>query len=188
MILAKRLAGMLTIRGSAVLALLCLVVSQANTIAADKANEPAAPQQALERFVGEWETNATIRRAGPPPREIVTHGKATCRRTLGGEWFEFRTQTIPAGESDLQVMTYDAAAGVYRQWVFSSDGYRHEATGQWNDATSTLRWSGRSGDNTFVIDDQWATPDRLEWTLRRKNAQGDIVQTIAGIVTRAEEQ
>jgi hypothetical protein len=144
----------------------------------------ASANEVLERFVGNWHTSATIRKAGTS-REIVTQGKATCDATLGGDWFEFRTETIPPGESDLQIMTYDAPANVYRQWVFSSDGYRHEATGQWNAATHTMTWTGETAAGTFVIDDHWATPDRLEWALKRTNVQGQVVQTIEGVVTQA---
>ncbi len=190
MMLVNRRRGVRWLQGGKVLAMPpvvgVLALATVGALGGDVSDRPVEPLQVLERFVGEWETAATLRRPGPPPSEIVTRGTATCQRTLGGQWFEFRTETIPPGESDLQVMTYDADAGVYRQWVFSSDGYRHEATGQWNRATNTLRWTGRSGDGTFVIDDHWASPDRLEWTLRRTNPQGALVQTSDGTVKRAE--
>jgi hypothetical protein len=161
-----------------------VALSGADARAADAT--PASAIEVLARFVGEWHTSATIRKAGIS-REIATQGKATCRATLGGTWFEFRAETIPPVDSDLQIMTYDAGSRNYRQWVFSSDGYRHEATGQWDAATATMTWTGKTADTTFVIDDHWATPDRLEWTLTRTNAQGEVVQTIEGVVTRAEK-
>jgi hypothetical protein len=143
------------------------------------------PEAVLERFVGVWKTEALIRNAGPPPREIRTSGRGTCRRTLEGRYFEFRTSSIdPPGVGELQMMTYDAEARVYRQWVFDSDGYRHEAVGRWSPATSTLRWEGRVGGVGFVIDDRWVSPDRLEWTLTRTAADGGLVQTIEGVVSR----
>ena len=83
-------------------------------------------------------------------------------------------------------MTYDTNAGVYRQWVFSSDGYYHEAEGVWNPTTSLMRWTGKTGNSTFVINDQWISPDRLEWTLERTNEGGNRVQAIAGTLDRAK--
>lgn len=148
---------------------------------------PSEAANLLKRFVGSWMTETHIHHAGTPAREITTHGKATCRPTLEDRYFEFRSATIPPDQAELQIMTYDDDAGVYRQWVFSSDGYTHEATGRWEPATSTLRWEGKSGQNSFVIDDHWASPDRLEWTLRRQDSSGHLQQTIDGTVTRTQK-
>ena len=60
----------------------------------------------------------------------------------------------------------------------------NEAEGRWDPNTSILRWTGKSEGATFTIDDHWATPDRLEWTLRRVDAQGQATQTITGTVER----
>jgi hypothetical protein len=157
---------------------------------ATRAAGPAAPREeaaaVLQRFVGTWKTQAQLRRPGPPERETRTTGRGECRATLEGRWFEFRTETVPAGDAELQIMTYDAAAGLYRQWVFASDGYHHQADGRWDAATSTLRWTGKAGDASLVIDDHWVSPDRLEWTLLRSDAQGRVLQTIRGTLERVE--
>jgi len=138
----------------------------------------------LKRFAGEWQTETLLRRPGPPAREVATKGKASCRATLGGRYYEFRAETVPPSDSDLQVMTYDEAARVYRQWVFSSDGYRHEATGVWDSTTSTMTWRDKSDGGEFVIEDRWRSADRLEWNLVRKDAGGNVTQTITGTVSR----
>ena len=139
----------------------------------------------LDRFVGRWETEALIRTPGPPAREVRTHGRAVCLRALEGRYVEFRTSSLdPPGNAELQIMTYDPEARIYRQWVFDSEGYRHEALGRWDPATSTLRWEGRVDGATIVIDDRWVSADRLEWTLARTAADGRLVQTIQGVVSR----
>jgi len=160
--------------------LMCLVGTGTSTekIAEDEGS------QVLERFLGNWETETQIRHTGPPVRQFNTAGKAVCNTTLGGTFYEFRSESVPPGESDLQVMTYDKSAQVYRQWVFSSDGYTHTADGTWNAETSTLLWKGKSGEASFVIEDHWLSPDRLEWTLRRTDARGNVLQTISGTGTR----
>jgi hypothetical protein len=138
----------------------------------------------LKRFSGAWRTATHIRHEGPPAREFYTQGEATCEQTLGGRYFEFRTQSIPPGQADLQVMTYDDKAGVYRQWLFDAEGYRHEAEGHWDAGRSTLRWKEKNADDPFVIEDHWISPDRLEWTLLRTDAQGRRVQSIRGTLLR----
>lgn len=169
--------------GFTVVALSGAVVDPAES----SADKLPAQLDVLQRFAGEWETETLLRRPGPPVREVATKGKATCRATLGGRYLEFRAETIPTGDADFQVMTFDEPTGVYRQWVFSSDGYRHEATGAWNAKTNTMTWQGKTDGGEFVIEDRWASPDRLQWNLVRKDANGKVVQTIAGTVSRARK-
>jgi hypothetical protein len=146
---------------------------------------PAAAVAVLERFVGDWETETFIRYPGPPARESRTLGRGSGRRMLQGRYVEFRTASVPPGQSDLQIMTYDVGRGRFRQWVFDADGYRHEAEGEWDPATSTLTWRGQIDGAVFVIADRWVSPDRLEWTLTRTAADGRRVQAIHGALTRA---
>lgn len=166
-------------------AVVCLLVFAAVVPPALAETGSDDPDGVLRRFLGDWHTEAHLHKTSPPADELVTRGTAECRQTLGGRFFEFRTQVMPAGEADLQVMTYDPASRLYRQWVFSSDGYSHAADGRWDAATSTLEWRGKAGETSFVILDHWVSPDRLEWTLRRTKADGTLVQTITGTVSRA---
>jgi hypothetical protein len=172
-------------RGATALIVLALIAHAVSP--ATRASGDGPPDQVLERFVGSWTTAAVIRNSGPPAREIRATGRAQCRRTLADRYVEFRSTSIdPPDVVELQVMTYDAEAGLYRQWVFDSEGYRHEAVGRWNAATSTLRWEGRVAGVSFVIDDRWVSRDRLEWTLTRTAADGRVVQRIEGVVSRDE--
>jgi hypothetical protein len=158
------------------------------SVMAETPDRKAEAVEVLKKFSGSWDTRTSIRHEGPPAREFRTRGRATCRPTLEGRYFEFRTQTIPPGQADLQVMTYDMEADVYRQWVFSSDGYRHEAEGRWNPASSILRWEGKTAETSFVIEDHWVSPDRLEWTLVRTDGTGHTVQAIEGTLIRVKKQ
>jgi hypothetical protein len=172
-------------RRSAIAGLLAAALALVAPVGAPRSNEiPGHGLAVIDRFVGEWETDVRIRHDGPPVRILATRGRAIGVRSLGDRYVEFRSTSIPAGQSDLQIMTYDDASGRYRQWLFDSDGYRHEAEGQWDAATSILRWRGGHGAVTFVIDDHWVAPDRLEWTLVRTGPDGRRVQTIRGVLTR----
>lgn len=180
----------LTVCSVKALGLLCLAVLVMIPARADPQDWPPQALEVLSRFLGDWETQTWIRHDGPPVRESQTRGQGVCRKTLGGRYFEFRTAStsIPPGQTDLQIMTYDVKTGLYRQWLFDSDGYRHEAAGRWDPTTSTLRWEGQTEGTSFVIEDRWVAADRLEWTLRRTGADGRQLQTIRGILTRRKEQ
>jgi len=165
-------------------ALMCLATLPVIAVAQDTASAASA---VLHRFAGRWETHIRIREEGSPSHEVVTRGEALGRPTLDGRYVEFRTHSIPAGPSDLQVMTYDVEAGVYRQWLFDSEGYRHEAQGHWDPRGAILRWQGKTADSVFVIKDCWISPDRLEWTLQRTDAAGRPRQRIEGTLIRRKE-
>ncbi|WP_157817856.1 DUF1579 family protein [Candidatus Thiodictyon syntrophicum] len=147
----------------------------------------SAASAVLQRFAGSWETQTRIRKEGAPAQEVLTRGEGIGQPTLDGRYVEFRTHSIPAGRSDLQVMTYDVEAGVYRQWLFDSEGYRHEAQGHWDPRGAILRWQGKTADSAFVIEDRWVSPDRLEWTLQRTDVAGRTRQRIDGTLIRRKE-
>jgi len=175
--------------GSVKVLILFLLTSLAMTLVSVEAQDRLSEAfEVLKKFSGTWETRTRIRQESSPPREFNTRGKAICRQTLEGRYFEFRSQSIPAGRAELQVMTYDVEAAVYRQWVFDSDGYRHEAEGQWDPSTSTLRWRGKTADTSFIIEDRWISSDRLEWTLVRTDAEGHTLQTIEGTLIRVKDK
>lgn len=167
-------------------ALLVLVGLAMSPARAEPVDWPPEARAVLSRFVGEWDTQTTIRNEGPPLREFHTRSHAVCRTTLEGRYFEFRTSSIPPGQGDLQVMTYDVKTARYLQWVFDSDGYHHEAEGRWHTATSTLTWEGHADGSDFVIEDHWTARNRLEWTMNRTAADGRQLQRIKGVLTRSK--
>lgn len=132
-------------------------------------------REVLNRFVGDWNVSVEIVR---PDRTIESRGRAHGEWTLEGSYVEFRSWTIPAGDSDLQVMTYDRDTGRFQQFLFDSSGYRHQAEGVWDDRSSTLVWTGRG----LRIEDRFRGPDRLEWTAVRPNAR------LEGVVERMQPE
>jgi hypothetical protein len=168
--------------------LLALVLLVPGPVSAGPKDWPPEALAVLERFLGTWKTETGMRSYGPTGHVFRTEGQAESRRTLGDRYIEFRSQSVSADRAELQIMTYDAEAKVYRQWLFDSDGYRHTAVGQWNASSSTLRWEGETAETSFVISDHWKSPVRLEWKLVRKAADGRHLQTIEGVLTRLEDR
>lgn len=140
-----------------------------------------AGDEVLDRFLGRWKTDVVILRGAS---RIEASGLAQGVRSLEGRYVEFRGQSLePPGESDLQVMTYDAASDLYHQWLFDSSGYRHQASGRWDASTETLTWEGTLGPNRLVIRDRFRG-DRLEWELEETAPDGTVVRTIEGVLRR----
>jgi len=100
--------------------LLVLVLFVPGSVNAGPEDWPPEASAVLERFLGTWKTETRMRRLGPTSREYRTEGQAECRRTLGGRYFEFRSRSVGDDRGDLQIMTYDAQAKVYRQWLFDA--------------------------------------------------------------------
>lgn len=146
---------------------------------------PAAAGALLERFTGAWQTETTVRDASGAA-VARTFGSAAGTPTLGGRWLEFRTASTPPGAADLQIMTWDADAHVFRQWVFDADGYFHTAVGTFEPALSLLTWRGDKDGVSFVIEDHWSSPDRITWTLRRSAPDGRVLESMDGTLVRAD--
>lgn len=168
--------------------LLALVVVGAATFAAraqGAQSSPAAASALLERFVGAWRTETVIRDASGA--EVArTYGMAAGMPTLGGRWIEFRSASTPPGEADLQILTWDAEARLYRQWLFDADGSWQSAVGTFDPARETLTWRGEKDGVPFMIDDRWISSDRLAWTLTRTTPDGRVLATIQGTLVRAD--
>ncbi len=161
----------------------CIAVAAA---ADEQSSLPADAGAVLGLFVGQWEFEVRIRARDPSVPVLEARGRGEGRWILDGRFVEFRTQTVPPGQLEIQIMTYDVEAGVYRQWVFDAQGYTHEAEGEWDPETTTLIWSGQNAAGPFVIDDRWVTPRRLEWRLLLSTPDGELVEPIAGVVTKVD--
>ena len=146
---------------------------------------PAAAGALLDRFAGAWQTETIVRDASGAA-VARTVGSAAGTPTLGGRWLEFRTASTPPGAADLQIMTWDADAHVFRQWVFDADGYFHTAVGTFEPALSLLTWRGEKDGVSFVIEDHWSSPDRITWTLRRTAPDGRVLESMDGTLVRAD--
>jgi hypothetical protein len=148
-------------------------------------SSPAAASALLERFVGAWRTETLVRDVSGA---VIAHtyGTAAGTPTLGGRWLEFRTASTPPGAADMQIMTWDADARAYRQWVFDADGYWHTAAGAFDATVGVLTWRGEKDGVPFVIEDRWISPDRLTWTLRRTAPDGRVLESIDGTLIRAD--
>jgi hypothetical protein len=158
----------------------------ATALAAEGTSPPPEPGAVLGRFIGQWETQAWLQGRSGPDSAVELQARGEGRWIVGGRFVEFRTENVPPGQVEIQIMTYDEDMAAYRQWVFDSDGYTHESVGEWEPATATLYWRGQNTARSFVIDDRFVTPRRLEWSLRLTTETGEVLVPISGVRTKID--
>lgn len=103
----------------------------ASPLRADPA-PPAPPElKLLDQFAGNWRYDFTIHKSEWTAEEKQGTGTFTCAWTLGNRFLEEKGSE-PDGSSHIKTFTYDAKAGVFRSWWFSSTGNFNDSTGRWD--------------------------------------------------------
>jgi hypothetical protein len=176
----------LTVTTRACLAATIAIFFAAAAAANDQTSLPSGASGVLGLFVGQWEFEVRILPQNPSDSAIEARGHGEGRWILDGRFVEFRTRSVPPGQLEIRIMTYDVETHDYRQWLFDARGYTHEAVGEWDPETKTLIWSGENTAGPFIINDRWVTPHRLEWRLRLFGPDGESVEPISGILTKVD--
>jgi hypothetical protein len=169
-------------------ALIGTILSLNLAVLAAWADTTPGADDVLRRFVGRWRTHVVIKPANIAPRELRVDGTGTGLVTLGGRYMEYRavTDAAPgrATEEDLQINTWDAAANVYRHWIFDSEGNRFERTGTLDKTRQVLTWTANELGGTVVIRDRFVDANRIEWDLVRRDSTGLVTMRIDAWMTR----
>ena len=147
---------------------------------ADDKSKLSAEFQILDRFVGSWDMDVTIKPVGSDA--INVKGAETRRWSPGKTVVHFENAKV-AGSNEASVggpefqmlLTYDAAMKTYRGMMMYGAG-RSLITGMWDEATSTMTFKGASPDDgsTFVFKNRFLDADHSESTGIQKNAKGEV--------------
>src|SRR5262249_3394473 len=111
-----------------------------------KRTEDAPELQMLNRWVGEWDTEMTIKPNDDVPKGARIKGVATRAWVPNGRCIQ-QSGTQEPGDGiprmkTTTLMTYDRGAKVYRIWFFLSTGFVNEADGTWDEKSRTLTSTG----------------------------------------------
>jgi hypothetical protein len=119
--------------------------------AAGQAQPPPKPPElkVLERFVGAWDFGVISMKAEWTPKQSSSTGTSANEWTLDGRALRRRVRH-PDLET-IEMMTYDAGKKAYRYWIFDSRGAATELTGQWDEKTRTLTFTGARDENITVV-------------------------------------
>lgn len=139
----------------------------------------------LDQFVGDWVETVDMGEGGKAA------GSGTGRWILGGTHLqtEFTVEANGRTLHHMTVMTWDAAARVYRSWMFSDSGEVVLFRGIWDDEKKTFTQTGMPDSNGVTAGSvtKVVSPDRMEWTAVMRGADGDIVMRLKGVDTRKKE-
>jgi phage terminase large subunit-like protein len=145
---------------------------------------PKPPElQVLDRTAGTWDFVLTAKKAEWTPNENKSTGTSVNEWVLDGRFMEHRTK-FDKSES-VMMMTYDANKKAFRQWAYDSQGYANEATGQWDEKTQTLTFTGNLNENvTAVTTMRFVDKDTREATMVAKDKSGKVYLDIHAKITR----
>jgi len=177
--------------GWAALALLETLPAPASAAAIDDKKDPPPPKapaaelKVLDRFVGNWDSETTVRLSEGKPRDSKLKGTISVEWTLGSRFVQWKGSSIPAGFEDLQLLTFDAGKKTYRHWYFSSEGIGDDSTGTWDEETRTMTWKGDLRDGSSLLNVvRFTDKDTQEWKLVVKDKAGKALTEMHGKLTR----
>ncbi|HLW65945.1 MAG TPA: family 16 glycoside hydrolase, partial [Gemmataceae bacterium] len=150
-------------------------------------NQPAAPKRpaemkVLDRLVGDWRNEITIKDAAMPDKLRTETHRTKAAPILGGRFIESIITDEADNHSDFSLAWYDESAKQYRQWLFDTAGAFFERSGTWDEATKTLSW--KSAGN--MHEGQWVfkSDDLREFQHLFKNKDGTPLYEHTGVSRR----
>jgi hypothetical protein len=135
----------------------------------------------LERFVGTWEDQITLKQSPWTPEAKTGTGTVVAKWALDGRFLELRSASKLDGTQGLTLMGHDMNTDSLRAWSFHSHGYNYIGTGTWDEKTRTINWSGELGQGMKMTSfDRFIDDDNREWQFVIKDDTGQVVFEIAG--------
>jgi hypothetical protein len=152
------------------------------TRAADGPDKP--PElKVLDRLIGTWESDVVAKPAKWTPKEVRT------KATLTREWV-LKSRFVQEKGGDAQsptlcMFSYDVQKKAYRFWMFNSAGSAMELSGQWDEASKSIKWKGEMGNGiTSSGPMRFIDADTIHWQLVTRDKAGKMYIHLEGNVTR----
>jgi Protein of unknown function (DUF1579) len=172
-------------RAARLLLLAALLFTSLETASAQSPAKPAE-LKVLDRLVGKWRYEWESKATDGEPRGSKGAGTSVNEWVLDGWFQQHKGKGDTPPHEILEVWTYDQHTKTYRAWGFMSPGANHyEATGTWDEKSSTLTYKGRGpGDVTTVSTMRFIDEDNRVGTRVAKDAAGKLVQDTTFKLTR----
>jgi hypothetical protein len=135
----------------------------------------------LQRHVGTWDTQTTIKPGVFVPDGLKSTGVATVEWALGKKFLQGKHKQQPGNVEALWLETFDLQSGAFRTWYFDSNGGlpRGESTGQWDEDAKTLTYKGTEPKEVSVATVlRFVDPDHSEWKGVWRDKSGKILMEI----------
>jgi hypothetical protein len=143
-------------------------------------NRPAE-FQVLERRIGTWDTEQTIKPGVWVPDGSKTTGVETVEWTLDKKLIQIKHKQQPGNLEALSLVGFDTRSSVFRTWFFDSSGNlpRSEITGQWDEPTQALTFKSTDPEEVTVTSTQkFVGPARIETRSVWRAKDGTILMEI----------
>jgi uncharacterized protein (TIGR03067 family) len=134
--------------------------------------DPTVPAETkvLERFVGEWRLETTVKQRGAPGQEKIELSRLKSEPVLSGRYVQCAETSEDTAAGSYALLWFDPAIGKYRQWYFSPEDDAGASVGTWDPATSTLTW--KSVDGEMIATDTFRGPDQFDNRITFKDKDG----------------
>ena len=145
------------------------------------------PHDVLQRRVGTWITETTIKKAEWTPEEQTFKGEETTRWILDKSVQMHEGWKKPGDLKITGLLLYDKQEKVYRSWHFDNKGVfpRSETTGDYDDKTKTLHARSDLGNgNRLHAKLVFTNKDRIDWTMVIRNDDGRLMMDMVAHLTR----
>lgn len=142
-----------------------------------KPSQSDSGKEILDRFLGNWGYEATHFKSKSTSEEKKLTGILSTTRILGGRFVQELGQGSDNG-TGLRLFTYDEPKKCYYTWFFSSLPQWPEApaTGQWDEASQTLNWTGPLADGgSLAAQHRFINDDAIVCSVLVKDNAGDRI-------------
>lgn len=163
---------------------LCAVVGAAVALGGEGPPKPSE-LKVLDRFVGTWDGESVSKPAVWTPKEVRGKFVEVRKLVLDGWFVEARGRSADGKPGTIWMMTYDSARKEYRIWLFHVGGFSNHWSGQWDEATSTLSFTGDDGSGiTSKSTTHFIDEDHYEFRLIATDRDGKVYQDMRNTLTR----
>ncbi|HEX3149892.1 MAG TPA: DUF1579 family protein [Gemmataceae bacterium] len=148
------------------------------TLCADDAPKRSAELQVLERFIGNWETEITVKPSGD------TYKTTEIRKwSKEGQFVLSEDLNLASKKEAHFLITYDSNVKAYRS-CFIDDAITIALLGTWDEATQTMKWTGSDGTNKHDGTYRFIDRDHVEWTVTATGPDKKVVVELVAKQTR----
>lgn len=161
---------------------LCTILNIARPLTADDGPKKSDELQVLDRYIGSWETEVTVKGTGDTFKT-----KETRKWSKAGNFVISEDKNLTTQKEAHFLMTYDPSAKKYRAC------YIDEATavillGTWNEETQTMKWENAEGSpSKSNITDRFLDKDHREWSMAVTGPDGEVFVELSAKQARSKQ-
>ena len=154
-------------------------VSVLRPLSAEDAPKRSAELQVLDRLIGDWQTEVTVKTTGE--KFNTTESR---RWSKEGKFVLSEDLNLSTKKEAHFLLTYDPNAKVYRA-CFIEEADAVLLHGTWDEGTQTMKWVSPDGAGArHAGSSRFIDKDRVDWSLTVTGPDGKVLVDLSGKQTR----